>query len=438
MESKEIELEQIARYLFTIRVGVLPQAQETIRSKTIAFKPDLLFIKDQTITIIEVKSAVIKLQKVCFSFQNVQDIINSLLDKYSTIRFIFFTDQRLTKVEKKRIFDCLHIKSKENRIKVEIWDHDIIKNELRSIDKSLGDLFELGHYGLIISYLQMRALERNFVKYTRLFALRSAVASIMARNIMARNITHHIGSRLLSPELLSIAPILMESLLQRHFSPKIAAKLAKDIDEGELKFESGKRYYNLIFLYADLKNFSKLINNTRDYNIIHALLNKFYSNVREIIFKYEGMFDKFIGDAVIAIFGFPYYDDNSAIMALKCAREIILTGFEIEKEWLKHIDIVPPEIGVRIGISVGDGIVVKTGNEISIFSEITIISNELNLAARLEEKAPVNGIRMSNRYYNMLDDIQKKHLESEEIEIKGFNEKILTWIERNSLDYLII
>ncbi|RLG28259.1 hypothetical protein DRN98_09785, partial [Methanosarcinales archaeon] len=61
MQYKEIELEQIARYLFIMRLGVLPQTQETIRFKAIAFKPDLLFIKDQTITIIEVKSAVIKL-----------------------------------------------------------------------------------------------------------------------------------------------------------------------------------------------------------------------------------------------------------------------------------------------------------------------------------------------------------------------------------------
>jgi len=433
MKPKEIELEQIARYLFTIKLKILPQVQKRITIGTRVFTPDLVFINDQSITIIEVKSKIIKAKETSLFFKCIQPLIKHLLGGYSNINFILFTDQHFTTDEKKEIFDYVNRMLEENRtkVKVEVWDRDVIKNELINLDENLGELFESGHYGLIIDYLQIRSLEKNFIKYSRLLGLRAAVSAIMARNM-----THIMGFKLLSPELLSISPILKETLLQRHFSPKIAAKLAKDIDEGKFKFESGKRYYNLIFLYADLKNFSNLVNNTRDYSIIHTLIGKFYSNVREIIFKYEGMFDKFIGDAVIAIFGFPYYNDGTVVSVIKCAREIISGGYQVEKEWLNYIDVVRPEIGVRVGISAGDGVIIKTGSEMGIFSEITIISNELNLAARLEETAPVNGVRVSNRYYNMLDDAHKIHLRSEKIEIKGFNEKMLTWIEENSLKYL--
>jgi len=238
--------------------------------------------------------------------------------------------------------------------------------------------------------------------------------------------------KLLVDSFFSIPPLLQGTLLKRHFSPKLSAKIAKDIEKGEIDLQNGQRYHNLIFVKADLKNFTKLVDSTRDYIIIKSLMELYYKRIRKTIFRYEGMFDKFIGDAVIAVFGLPYYEaDHTPTYALSCAREIITVGYDIEQNWLSHIDVSPPEIGVRVGIAFGDGVMIRAGNEAE---DLVMISNELNLAQRLESEAPINGIRISNRFYNLLG--KPKHFRKEDLKIKGFSKKIVTWMEENSLKYI--
>jgi len=69
--------------------------------------------------------------------------------------------------------------------------------------------------------------------------------------------------------------------------------------------EIGNRYENVTVVLSDIKNFSSLVKVSKT-EILNDTMEKYYQKARRLVWKYDGILDKFIGDAVLAIFGYPY------------------------------------------------------------------------------------------------------------------------------------
>jgi class 3 adenylate cyclase/tetratricopeptide (TPR) repeat protein len=142
-------------------------------------------------------------------------------------------------------------------------------------------------------------------------------------------------------------------------------------------------------LFVDLVGFTGLAEKL-DPEDIRRLLDPYYAQVREELERYGGTVEKFIGDAVMALFGAPtaHEDDpERAVRAANAVREAV-TRLRTEDA---------PELRVRIGVATGEAVVAI--GAIRASGEAMAHGDVVNTAARLEAGAPVDGILVDERTY---------------------------------------
>ena len=148
---------------------------------------------------------------------------------------------------------------------------------------------------------------------------------------------------------------------------------------------------------------------------VSVVLNEYFAEVEPIITKYNGVINKFIGDAVMAIFGEPIQDKNHAMNAVMCANEMIEKVDELQKKWLKE---GKPKIEIGVGINTGEAFVGNIGSELRL--EYTVIGDMVNLASRIESYNKVYKTRflISSTTYEQVRDIADV-IKISEVSIRG-------------------
>lgn len=229
--------------------------------------------------------------------------------------------------------------------------------------------------------------------------------------------------------------------LRRQFPYKIIAELENDPGKLTEILGFGKKYDDAIIVLTDIKSFSSLVS-ISDSDELNDLMSKYYVNARDLVFKYGGILDKFIGDAVLAIFNYPMKNKDAYTNAIKFSSELILMGENILQQFQRKLD-QKIETGTRVGIATGPIYPLNIGID---EYEITFIGDKINLTARLEKNCEVNGILMSNKFYHKLVDndsefASKLELEEKEIDpkdAKGQVESIRAWqIHRKEMENII-
>lgn len=185
--------------------------------------------------------------------------------------------------------------------------------------------------------------------------------------------------------------------LRRQFPDKFLSSLGEADILNQLHI--GNKYNDAIIVLTDIKNFSTIVT-AADPDDLNETMSKYYNNARDLVFKYGGILDKFIGDAVLAIFNYPKKGKDSYLNTLKFCSELILLGNETFQNLLRKMD-QSVETGTRIGVANGPIYTLNIGKgEI----EVTFIGDKINFAARLEKNCDVNGILLSNRFCNKFSE----------------------------------
>lgn len=203
----------------------------------------------------------------------------------------------------------------------------------------------------------------------------------------------------MSSELLHYSKQLQESTeiqtnLSRYFSPAIVAQITKSKDMLTL----GGMKKKVAILFVDIHDFTTISENSDPQNI-SMLLNKFFSKAVDIIFKWDGTIDKFIGDAVMAIFNAPYDVDDYLYKSIMAGKEII--DF-VKKESYKFKEEFGYNISIGIGINEGEAVVGNLGS--ADIMEYTAIGDVVNTAARLEAVSGINQLLITENCYNQIKD----------------------------------
>jgi adenylate cyclase len=162
--------------------------------------------------------------------------------------------------------------------------------------------------------------------------------------------------------------------LSRYFSPNLADRLAND-DSDQLL--SGRRQQAAV-LFVDIRDFTAL-GEAMAPDALSAFLSEYRNRIVQPVFAYEGTVDKFIGDAIMAVFGSPLQRADDARRALDCAMKIL----EAATNWsLERKQVGQPPVAIGIGAHYGEVFAGAVGGEPLL--EYTVIGDTVNVAQRLE------------------------------------------------------
>jgi class 3 adenylate cyclase len=164
--------------------------------------------------------------------------------------------------------------------------------------------------------------------------------------------------------------------LVRYFSPKLVETLAaKDQPLGAV------RRQNLAVLFADVVGFTRL-SETLEPELVMELLRDIHGWMEKAIFQCDGSIEGYIGDAVLAIFGFPEAGAKDASNALSCAYELLIAA-QVWNQARAKKGLSPIHIG--IGLHYGPVVLGDVGTE--EYVEFTVIGDTVNTASRLQQAA---------------------------------------------------
>lgn len=178
-----------------------------------------------------------------------------------------------------------------------------------------------------------------------------------------------------------------QTLFEQYMAPEVAELLIahgkNPVDVGEVR--------DITVLFADIRHFTPLVREMSLENI-RLFLNDFFSLFSETIFSVQGTLDKFMGDAVLAIFGAPNPLKNPERTAVAAALTICDGFQELHRQWVEKQPCIK-NVGLGIGISSGEMFLGNVGSERRF--DFTVIGNDVNLAQRLASAAKTGEIFVS-------------------------------------------
>jgi adenylate cyclase len=162
--------------------------------------------------------------------------------------------------------------------------------------------------------------------------------------------------------------------LERYVSPQLVSYVMDHL--GEFNFKGEKK--KLTVLFSDVRSFTTLTEKTDPVELL-AQLNEYLEAMTDIIFRYDGIVDKFIGDGIMAHWGAFTPDRPNARLAAQAALDMMTRLAELNKHWIST-GRPPLDIGIGLNTDVVIFGNVGTGKKV----DFTAIGDGVNLAARLE------------------------------------------------------
>ncbi|NLM16138.1 MAG: CHASE2 domain-containing protein [Candidatus Riflebacteria bacterium] len=163
------------------------------------------------------------------------------------------------------------------------------------------------------------------------------------------------------------------------FSKFVSADVVKYMVEHPDLVKPGGEKAELTIFFSDLAGFTTISEKMQPEALVE-LLNEYLAAMTDILFKYGGTLDKFIGDAVMAFWNYPKQDENHALHACLCALEMQEKIRELQIGWK---DRGLPILSARAGLNTAEVAVGYMGSERSQMN-FTCIGDGVNLASRME------------------------------------------------------
>jgi adenylate cyclase len=161
--------------------------------------------------------------------------------------------------------------------------------------------------------------------------------------------------------------------LSRFLSPQVAKGVVSRelLEPAELE---------LTVIFTDVRGFTRLTEST-DPQVMRKLLDEHLTAMSDVVFACDGMVDKFIGDAVMAVFGAPVRTPDHAERALGCADAMLVRQEELNQRWTADGHLPFP---VGIGVNTGTATAGSVGGA---KLEYTVVGDAVNVAQRLNSLA---------------------------------------------------
>ena len=198
--------------------------------------------------------------------------------------------------------------------------------------------------------------------------------------------------------ILIIDDVTENEIVKKSFSRYVAHQLVERILNGSEKVCLSGVRKRVTVLFADIRGFTSLSEKCEPEKVV-SMLNDFFSLMVDVIFKYEGTLDKFIGDNIMAIFGAPVGRPDDAERAVFAALEM-QRKIKILNKNRQSGKEKPLEIG--IGINTGEAIAGNIGSEKRM--DYTVIGDVVNFADRIQSQSKGGEILISEFTHSKVKD----------------------------------
>lgn len=202
----------------------------------------------------------------------------------------------------------------------------------------------------------------------------------------------------------------IKKIFSRYISPEVVNELLKNYEDVEL---GGKEVEATVF-FSDIKNFTT-ISESLTPKVLVKHLNNYLTLASGVILEHKAMLDKYIGDAIMAIFGVPIKVENHALTACLAALQIQQL---LKKDYEENAQPNDPYFSTRIGLNTGKMIVGNIGSIAR--TDYTAIGDSVNIASRLEGINKIYGtqIIISESTYKLVkNDMVLRELD--QLRVKG-------------------
>lgn len=194
------------------------------------------------------------------------------------------------------------------------------------------------------------------------------------------------------------ASLWEKEFIKNTFERYVSKELAHEILLHKEDLHLGGEEKEVSILFCDLRGFTSLSEKLSPSEVV-SLLNTFFSRMIEVISTHQGMVDKFMGDAIMALFGAPIRQGEDHLQAVKCALEM--------QRQIQLLNVERASMGLQplsMGIGINTGAVVA-GNIGSLHRmEYTVIGDTVNVASRLEGVSHGGDILITEATYRKVKD----------------------------------
>ncbi|MBP9752346.1 MAG: hypothetical protein KBD31_00840 [Proteobacteria bacterium] len=245
---------------------------------------------------------------------------------------------------------------------------DFLSEAYHTKNKSIVITIIIALFSIIFLYSFARKISKPIV---HLSAQARSIANLEFLEI------NHKNSNIIEIQDLSESITLLNKsigMLSKYIPKALAMKLIAV--DGNVKIGGNNK--NITVFFSDIENFTTISEELpAEYLILH--LSEYFDVLTKIILEKNGSIDKYIGDAIMAIWGAPDSDNDQVLNACKSALICQRALSEVGEQWVK---LGKPALKTRIGLHTGDAIVGNIGSSDRI--NFTALGDTVNLAARLE------------------------------------------------------
>jgi len=276
---------------------------------------------------------------------------------------------------------------------------------LRTGKAYLHELAALAVAGLLI-YGLLALFYHSFTAYSVLLPVVPPIAAV-ALNYAGSAVYQYLTERR--------QKTMIKGMFSQYLNPSVVNELIAHPE----KLRLGGEKKELTVFFSDIAGFTNFSEKLDPVELVH-LLNEYLSEMTDIILRHDGTLDKYVGDAVMAIWGAPVELPNNALNACRAALQMQTATHRIAERWK---DEGKPELVVRMGLNTDRMVVGNVGG--SSRFDYTVIGDAVNLGSRLEGANKTYGtqIMISERTYELVKE-EMLCRELDLIRVKGKSQPI--------------
>jgi adenylate cyclase len=276
--------------------------------------------------------------------------------------------------------------------------HNILHNELLRRTGPLATLLTILILGAIITTLQSRRIRKRHAWIAGATALIIIATYLIGAHVLfsKRGLVVEIAAPVLGAALALVTSLIAtlvtegreKAQLRAAFSQYVSDAVIEQIVADPSRASLGGERRELTVMFSDIRGFSGFCE-TLEPEALSAYLNEYLTPMTRLVMDEGGMLDKYIGDAIMAVYGAPIELDDHAQRACRTALAMVEALQPLNQHWRKH---GLPEFAIGIGVNSGPMAVGNMGSKERF--DYTVLGDTVNLCARLEGLTKVYGVHI--------------------------------------------